>query len=42
MELVYVEYSDKSFGWDGYWEANGKVFAWKGTDGDILYAVDLI
>lgn len=40
--LEWREYDTPAAGYVGWWEANGKVFAWLAEDGKITYAVDLI
>jgi hypothetical protein len=40
--LEWRDYNPPAAGYIGYWEANGKVFAWLAEDGTITYAVDLI
>lgn len=46
LKLVYNLYDFSSYGTPdaiiGWWDCNGKVFAWHCRDGSIVYAVDLI
>lgn len=45
IELAYVPYeggAEKSAGYLGYYERDGKVWAWMDEYGHLTYAVDLI
>lgn len=42
IELTYVSYDQPAAGYVGYYEKDGKVWAWVDENGDYTYSIDLL